>query len=92
MAGVRPAVCPKDLCHFFHGLLACVSSQVLFTAVLKLLFLDGLGVGANESDLVFLCEFVVEFVMLEFDAGEEFDLENPCPVKLGICARRSGAF
>ena len=33
MAGVKPAVFPKDLCHFVHGLLACVAIQVFLTAV-----------------------------------------------------------
>ena len=33
MAGVKPAVFPTDLCHFVHGLLACVAIQVFFTAV-----------------------------------------------------------
>ena len=58
MAGVRPTVCTKDLCYFVHGLLARVSSQLLFTAS------DGLGEGAKESDSVFLFEFVEEFVVL----------------------------
>ena len=64
MAGVRLTVCSKYLCHFVHGLLARVSSQVLFTAAWKFSFSDGLGEGAEESDLVFLFEFVEEFVVL----------------------------
>ena len=64
MAGVRTVVFPKDLCHFVHGILARVSSQVLFTAAYKFPFSDGLGEGAKDSDSVFLCEFVKEFVVL----------------------------
>ena len=55
-------------------------------------FLDGLDEGAKESDMVFLCEFIKKFVVLKFDAGEEFDQSNPGSVELGICARCSGAF
>ena len=64
MAGVRPVVCPIDLCHFVHGFFARAARQVALTIAGKFSFTDGLGEGAKESDAVLIAEIVEEFVVL----------------------------
>ena len=71
MAGVAPIVCPEDLRHFVHGLFARCSSQVCLTCSGKVAFSDGLGEGAEESDLLWMVEVVEERVVGVLDAMEE---------------------
>ena len=71
MAGGVPQHWPKDLRHFVHGLFARCSSQVCLTCSGKVAFSDGLGEGAEESDLLWMVEAVEEWVVGVLDAMEE---------------------
>ena len=92
MAGVAPTVCPKDLRHFVHGLLARAANQVFVTCSGKLTFAHGLCECSEESDFVIVVEFVEELVVVDLDAVEKFGPSTPRPIELGICATCSGVF
>ena len=90
IAGVAPMVSPEDLSHFVHGLSARACNHVVLTFNGKFSFPNNLGKCPEDSDSVIFSEGVKDFVVIEFNFGEELLPAKPPTVELGIYGRRSG--
>ena len=92
IAGVAPVVSPVDLSHFVHGLFACASNQVFLTFIGKVSFSNCLCKCSKDPDSVVFVDCVKEFIIVEFNSGEESVPTCPPSVKLGISGGCAGGF